>query len=200
MGRVEAILAAVLVLLAALTMAGCAANKSKSAAIVVPPAPLPSPAAQNPAREPLSVPQTQVQLPPPQPVNLDALAVPEAPAPPAPAPPPKPVRRTPQPSKPEPVAPAAQPPEPERAPIQEILSADERRRFQESAEARKRDTRQWLEQAKAHRLTADQRRTVARIQSFLTQSDDAQKRGDMRQADALAERGLVLAKELAGGK
>jgi hypothetical protein len=41
---------------------------------------------------------------------------------------------------------------------------------------------------------------VTRIQSFVTQSDDAEKRGDMRQADALAERGLVLAKELAGAQ
>jgi hypothetical protein len=199
MGRVEAILAAVFASALA-TMAGCAVKNSKSATLVAPPTPSPSPAAVKANREPLSVPQTQVELPPPQPVNMEALAVPETPAPAAPAPAARPVRRTPPPSKPEPVTPAAQPAEPERAPIQEIVPADERKRFQESADARKREIRRLLEQAKAHRLTADQRKMVTRIQSFMTQSDDAQKRGDMRQADALAERGLVLAKELAGGQ
>jgi hypothetical protein len=57
-----------------------------------------------------------------------------------------------------------------------------------------------LEQAKAHRLTTDQKKIVTRVHAFVIQSDDAEKRGDMRQADALAERGLVLAKELGGGK
>jgi hypothetical protein len=143
-----------------------------------------------------------VQLPPPQPVNPDALAVPAPPQPAEPAPAPKPVRRstTTAPPKQEPVTPAAQPAEASRAPIQEIVPADERKRFQESADARKRETRQLLEQSKAHRLTTEQKKMVTRIQSFVTQSDDAEKRGDMRQADALAERGLVLAKELAGAQ
>jgi hypothetical protein len=203
MGRVKAILAAGCAIALALSMAGCAAKKTKNPAILASPAPPTAPAALKPVREPLSIPQTQVQLPPLQPVNLDALDVPATPRPAEPAPAPKPVRRsttTAPPPKPEAATPAAQPAEASRAPIQEIVPADERRRFQESADARKRETRQLLEQSKAHHLTNDQKKMVTRIQSFVTQSDDAEKRGDMRQADALAERGLVLAKELAGAQ
>ena len=121
-------------------------------------------------------------------------------------PPMPPIPTEPDPDKPPPkpevvVAPVAPPAaEPERAPIQEIVPADERKRYQESADASKREIRQLLEQAKSHRLTTDQKKVVTRVQAFVTQSDDAEKRGDMRQADALAERGLVLAKELAGGQ
>ena len=199
MARVEAILAVAL----ALSMAGCVlSGKPKTAAV----APQPQPAAQPkpaPPPEPLSIPQTQVQLPPPQPVNMEALNVPTPPETVEPAPAPKPVRRTPagsQAPKPEVVAPVVLPAEPERAPIQEIVPADEKRRYQESADASKREIQQLLEQARAHRLTTDQKKMVTRVHAFVTQSDDAEKRGDMRQADALAERGLVLAKELGGGK
>jgi hypothetical protein len=199
MGRVEAILAVAL----AVSMAGCVL-KGKPKVAAAPPQPQPAiqpkPA---PPPEALSIPQTQVQLPPPQPVNPEALAVPPPPEPVEPAPAPKPVRRTaagsPPATKPEVVGPVAPPAaEPERAPIQEIVPADERRRYQESAEASKREIRQLVEHARAHRLTAEQKKIVTRIQTFVTQSDDAEKRGDMRQADALAERGLVLAKGLAG--
>jgi hypothetical protein len=184
-------------------MAGCVlSGKPKTAAVP----PQPQPAVQPkpaPPPEPLSIYQTQVQLPPPQPVNPEALAVPPPPAPVEPAPAPKPVRRTaagsPPTTKPEVVGPVVPPAaEPERAPIQEIVPADERRRYQESADASKKEIRQLVEHAKAHRLNTDQRKMVTRIQTFLTQSDDAEKRGDMRQADALAERGLVLAKGLSG--
>jgi hypothetical protein len=200
MGRVEAILAAAL----AISLAGCAlSGKPKTTAGAVPPQP--QPAAQPkpaPPPEALSIPQTQVQLPPPQPLNPDALTSVPPPEPAEPAAAPKPARRTtPAPAQPKPeVAPAAQPADAGRPPIQEIVPADERKRYQESADGRKREIRQVLEQAKTHRLTSEQNKMVKRIQAFVTQSDDAQKRGDMRQADALAERGLVLARELAGGQ
>jgi hypothetical protein len=201
MGRVEAILAVAL----AVSMAGCVL-KGKPKIAAAPPQP--QPAAQpnpTPPPEPLSVPQTQVQLPPPQPVNPEALAVPAPPEPVEPAPAPKPARRTAvgsPPPKPEVVGPVAtpSPAEPERAPIQEIVPADEKKRYRESAEASKREIRHLLEQAKAHRLTTEQKKIATRVQAFVAQSDDAEKRGDMRQADALAERGLVLAKDLAGGQ
>jgi hypothetical protein len=144
-------------------------------------------------------------LPPPQPVNLDAIPAVAAPEPAETAAAPKPARRTgaappPQP-KPEVAGPPAQPAaEPERPPIQEIVPADERKRYQDSAGSQRREIRQLLEQTKGHRLTSDQSKVVKRINSFLAQSQDAENRGDMRQADALAERGLVLARELAGGK
>jgi len=186
-------------------MAGCALNgKPKSITPSAPPQPQ-SPASSTPAppSEPLSIPQTQVELPPLQPVNQEAIAAAALPEPAEAPPAPKPVRRTTggaPPPKPESAAPAATPAEPERAHIQEIVPADELRRYRESADAHKRETRQLLQQARAHRLTSDQNKVVKRIEVFLTQSDDAEKRGDMRQADALAERGLALAKELAGGK
>jgi hypothetical protein len=204
MGRVEAILAAGLAFVLALSMAACATAAKPNS--IAPPAPV----------QPLSVPQTQVQLPPPQPLNAEAIphpaspqplnsaaaAVPPPPEPAAPPGAPGNVRRPPvsPPPKAEPVGPAAQPATPERAPIQQIVPADERRRLQDSAAARKRETRRLVEQAKAHRLSSAQNRVVIRIQSFIAQSDDAEKRGDMRQADALAERALILAKELADGK
>jgi hypothetical protein len=168
--------------------------------------PQPQPAAQPkpaPPPEPLSIPQTQVQLPPPQPVNPEALAVPVPPAPAEAPPAPKPARRTAvasPPPKPEVAAPVAPPAEPERDPVQEIVPADEKKRYQESADDSKREIRKLLVQAKAHHLTGDQNKVVKRIQSFVAQSDDAEKRGDMRQADAMAEKGLVLAKELGGGQ
>ena len=204
MGRVEAILAVAL----ALSMAGCVLKGKPKTTAAVPPQPepvvQPKPA---PPPESLSIAQTQVQLPPPQPVNMEALNVPTVPETVEPAPAPKPVRRTPTGApagtpapKPEVVAPVVPPAEPERAPIQEIVPADENRRYQESADASKREIQQLLEQAKARRLTNDQKKIVLRLQRFVAQSDDAEKRGDMRQAGALAERGLVLAKELAGGK
>src|ERR1700693_2398905 len=198
MGRVVAILAVAL----ALSMAGCVL-KGKPQTVAVPPQP--QPAAQPkpaPPPEPLSIPQTQVQLPPPQPYNPEALVT----APPEPVeatPAPKPVRRTAvgaQPPKAEVVAPVPPPAEPERAPIQDIVPPDEKRRYQESADNSKREIQQLLEQARAHRLTTDQKKILTRVHTFVTQSDDAEKRGDMRQADALAQRGLVLAKELGGGK
>jgi hypothetical protein len=185
-------------------MAGCVL-KGKPKVAAVPPQPQPAvqpkPA---PPPEPLSIPQTQVQLPPLQPVNPEALAaIPTPPEPVEATPAPKPVRRTAAgspPPKPEVVAPVVPPAEPERAPIQEIVPPDERRRYQESADASKREIQQLLEQIKAHRLTTEQKKIVIRVRAFVTQSDDAEKRGDMRQADALAERGLVLANELGHGK
>jgi hypothetical protein len=199
MRRVEAILAVALALL----MAGCVLSGKPKTVAAVPPQP--QPAAQpkaTPPPEALSIPQTQVQLPPPQPVNQEALAVSTPPEPVEATPAPKPVRRTAvgsPPPKPE-VAPVAPPAEPERAPIQEIVPPDEKRRYQESADASKREIYQWLEKARAHHLTTEQKKMEKRVQAFVTQSDDAEKRGDMRQADAMAERGLVLAKELGGGK
>ncbi len=200
MGRIEAILAVAL----AISMSGCVfTGKPKPPDV---PPPQPQPAVQpkpSPPPEPLSIPQTQVQLPPPQPLNPDALTAVKPPEAAEPATAPKPVRRTATAAatpKPEvaAAAPAAQPAEPERPPIQEIVPADELKRYQDSADSHKREIRQLLTQAKAHRLNTEQNKVVKRIQTFLAQSDDAAKRGDMRQADALAERGLVLARELAG--
>jgi hypothetical protein len=203
MRRVHAIAAVALASSLALSQPACVlTGKPKtSTAVVVPPQP--KPVAAKPAAPPeaLSVPQTQVELPPPQPVNQDAVALP-APKPEAGVPPPatsRPVRRTappqPQPKPPDTPAPAATPPvEPELAPVQEVLTDVERKNFKESADRRKTEISRLLTKIKSHRLE------VKRIQSLVAQSNDLEKRGDMRQADALAERALILAQELTDGK
>jgi hypothetical protein len=180
-------------------------------ATATPAAPVTKPAAPAPPPS-LSTPQTQVQLPPPQPVDPKALAAAEEPEESAetpvaePAPrrtvgppaivPPKPAE---QPAAQQPVAPPA-PAEETRPPIGEIVSPSEMKRLQDSAEGHKRDIRQLLDQARARGLTPHEQGVVTRIESFVKLSDQAEAKGDMREADALAERGLVLAKDLQGGR
>jgi hypothetical protein len=86
--------------------------------------------------------------------------------------------------------------EPERPPLQEILPGPERQRLLDEATARKTEARQLVEQARRRHLTRQQSNLVDRIQSFIKQADDAERRGDMRQASELAERALVLARDL----
>lgn len=194
--------------------AGCVLDgKPTQKVSAAPPAPKPAstaPAPTPPPPPPLSIRQTQAELPAPQPLSAEALAttrVSEQPVETQPAP------RTPQrrpgpvagPPKPEAVpvqaqAPAAPPPEVERPPIQEILPDAERKRLQDAAATRKREIRKVLDQAAARRLNANERALISRIQSFLQLSDEAETRGDMRQADALAERAQVLIKELQSGR
>ncbi len=169
-------------------------------------APPPPTSAGAPVPGPISIPQTQVQLPPPQPVSSEALETappPQETTTPAPSPPPRPARRTPAP-QPKTEAPAAPPPaapvEPPRAPINEIVPQVEQERLQASAQANKREIQHIVAQARMRSLTKQDRTLVNLILSFVKLSDDAERRGDMRQADELAARGLVLAKELPGGK
>jgi hypothetical protein len=203
MRRVHAIAALALTSSLALLQSACLlTGKPKTpTAAVAPPQPKPVPAKPAAPSEALSVPQTHVELPPPQPVNKEAVALP-TPKPEAGAPPPavsRPVRRTaplpPQPKPPDTTAPAVAPPvDPGLAPVQEVLTDVERKHFKESADARKTEISHLLTRIKSHRLE------VKRIQSLVAQSNDLEKRGDMRQADALAERALILAQELTDGK
>lgn len=203
MRLVKAIFAVVL----AIGLAGCVL-RSKPKTAAMPPAPKPTPAAAAPAPppEPLSIPQTQVQLPPPQPVNPDALAVPATePAPEAAAPPPRSRRSgtpNPPPPKPEAAAPVG-PPVPAvepRPPIQEMVPAAEQKQLQDSADARKREIQEWLNSRGRKRLTRQQQTTVDRMRAFVKDSDAAERRGDMREADALAEHAQILLRELQGGQ
>ena len=192
----------------AIALAGCVVRgKPKTAA--VPPAPQPSPvvAAPAPPPEPLSIPQTQVQLPPSQPVNPDALAVQTTePAPEAATPAPRNGRR----SGTAPVTPARQeaaqpatpaPPAVEpRPPIQEMVPAADLKRLQDSADTRKREIQEWLETRGRKRLTRQQQATVDRMRAFVKDSDAAEHRGDMREADALAEWAQILLHELQNGR
>jgi len=204
MKRVEAILAAAM----AISLAGCVLRGKQQTAKLVPPAPKPvvQPAPPAPPRV-LSTPQTNVELPPPQAVNLDALT--QAPPPEEPPPPPpaktRPAHTRPAPAAPArtetvPLGPAAPPPESERQPIQEIVTAEDQKRFQEQAAAQKREIHQHLEQIANRRLSHSEREVLAHINSFVKQSDAAESRGDWRSAAALAERGLALARELTDGK
>jgi hypothetical protein len=205
MRRVHAIAAVALASLALLQSSCLLGGKPKtSTAAVAPPAPKPVAAKPAAPPEPLSSPQTQVELPPPQLLNPDAVALPTA-KPETGAPPPttsRPVRRAAPPApKPDTSAPVvAPPPEPELPPVQEVLTTSERKRLQESANNRKAEIAQLLTQIKSHRIGTEANREVKRIQSLVTQCTEAEKRGDMRQADALAERALILARELAGAK
>ncbi len=200
---------AVLVVLLAFALASCVLRGKPKAASATPPAPKPAVTpAPPPPSPPLSIHQTQVDLPSPQAVSPDALATapPEQPVetPPAqrprrPAPSPAPARAE---SQPPPDQTPAQPPaaEPERPPVQAIVPAGDLKRLQDSAQARRREARQALAQAQTRRLNQQEQDLIKRIDSFLTQSDQAEARGDMRQADALAERAQVLARGLAGGR
>ena len=207
MRRVDTCAAVALALSMAILQSACfLAGRPKTVAAAVPPQPQPALAAKPAAPpEPLSVPQTQVQLPPEQPVNTEGIPPPTKPEEPAPTPPPTRTSRRPTPVQPKPETPpatppaaAATPPAEEVAPVQEVLSPEARSRFQESVKNRKGEIRQLLGQL--HRPTSDQKQELKSIESLLDQCDAAAKRGDLREADALAERALVLARELTGGK
>jgi hypothetical protein len=199
---------ALLTALLSLLLAGCSL-RGKPAKSAVPPA-APKPAANAapapPPPPPLSLPQTRVELPTPQPVDPAAFATeattPEPP--PAAAAPARSRRGTPavspasQPASPPPVV--TPPPEPPRETVQEIVPAAELKRLQDQAHARRRDVTQILYVLGRRRMTGDQLKVADTIRSFLALSEDAEKHNDMRQADALAERAQILAKELQSGQ
>jgi len=199
------------IVLFAMCLAGCAASgKARTptpAPVVNKPAAVPAPV---PPPPPLSTPQTQVDLPRPQAVNEAALspdtlpAVVEVvePAPKTVAQPPR--NRTQAPATPPVVAPpAAPPPEPASASqqFQEIISPAEAKRLQEEAQSRRRETQQILDQlGRRPQLSTAQKRVVTDINSFISSSKEAEARGDMKLATALAENARILAKDLTNGK
>jgi hypothetical protein len=194
----------------ALGLSGCLLKKTPVAAAAPPPpkpAAAPTPA---PPPEPLSVPQTSVQLPPPQPpLTQEAIDTTQPPEetpvvvlPARPSGRPSGSRQgtgAPRPAPEQPAPPAAAPPataEPDRPPLTEQLLPTEVKRLQDEATARKNEARQLVNQARRGHLNRQQTGMVERINSFITQAEQAENRGDMRQASELAERALVLAKEL----
>ena len=186
-------------------MAGCELRgKPKTAIPAVPVAAKPAPAPLPPPAPALSIPQTQVVLPPYQPLDPAALSaevpppVEEEVQPPAPTRP-TPPRRTPATSTPAP--PLAVPaPEPAQPQIQEIVPAAEAKRLQEQAQARRRDVQQMLDQLQRRQLNSTQQGVVTTIRSLFAASADAEKRNDMKLADALADRAQILARDLINGK
>lgn len=201
MRRVPAILAAAM----SLWLAGCVLPGRQKTAGTLPPPPLPA-AAPVPVGPPvpLSIPQTQVELPPPQAIDPAALATAEPAEAPAGTPPAtRPTRRAgpaAPPAKPLEAAAPAPPqvavPEPERPPIQEIVPAEEQKRLQDSTQANKRVVAQLLQQAQSKPLNRQQGSLVKRIEQFVNLSSDAERNGNMREANEFAQRALVLAREL----
>ena len=195
---------AVLIIAMAVSLGGCVLRKPQTAK-AAPPAPkAAAPAAPAPPPQPLSIPQTNVYLPAPQPVTPEALAttIPSGePAPPPPAPP-KPVTRpapsrssgTPVRVEPPPPAPST-PAEGERPPISELTPPTELRRLQEETDARRREVMQLVRSIPKSRQRRQQD-SMERIAAFLKQAQEAEARNDMRQASELAQRALVLAREL----
>ena len=83
--------------------------------------------------------------------------------------------------------------------MQEILQPEELKRLRDSLAARKKEVRLVLDSASARKPNNQQTSAISRIQSFLQQAEEAEKRGDLRQADALGERAQILAREFQGG-
>jgi lipopolysaccharide biosynthesis regulator YciM len=84
--------------------------------------------------------------------------------------------------------------------LQEIISAEQRKRLLDEIGNRKREINDAVEAASRRNLSQQDRNLIDRIRSFVELSDQAAGRGDMRQADALSERALVLARELKGAR
>jgi hypothetical protein len=192
-------------ILSIVPLAGCTLGAAKQAAAPPPPNPA---AVQPPAPEqPLSIPQTAVLLPSPQQLNPDAIPppVPAAPAAPPVKPDPPvaaqkshraatPVKQDPEPEAEPEAPPTAAPVVQEQAPIQPILSGEEQRKIQNAIDGRKHTIAETLNRAK--HLSQHDQSQVDRIHSFLAQCEDAEKRGDFSQADALSQRALILSQEL----
>jgi hypothetical protein len=211
-----------------LGLVGCVIGQKQQAKIVTPPPPPPPKPAEPPPRpEPLSIPQTQTQLPQQQPISPEALATLQPPpqTPEETQPNPGTTSRSgrrvgpvvgPKPESavgpaavagqsivaaPPIVTPVVPPPsdtEP-RATVQEIVPPAELKRLQETVPPHQQELHKILDAALARHLTREQQALAQRILSFLQQSEDAVKRNDWRQANTLAERAQVLAKELTGG-
>src|SRR5579859_1100155 len=162
------------------------------------------------ANEPLSIPQTQVRLPRPQPIDPEALAMPPVSAPseasaprqshrakkgPAPSPPATVPAKPEQPA----VETAEAPPpatEPARPRIEPVLPAEQRRQLTEDIASRLHEVDQILSRVSARKLTDGQKDSIDRIRNFENLSHQALDRGDTQQASALADRALLLAREL----
>ncbi len=190
---------------AALSMAGCAARAKAAAAtpaVAKPAAPAPPPVPVS-----LSTPQTHVELPKPQPIDPAALA--PAPAPPveaakAPAtkPPTATVNVPPRTTRTDTNAAPPTPPaaEPARPQFQEVIPANDLKRFQDSVASRKKEVEHNLEQVGKRHLGKQQQIMVDDIRHLLKLCTDYERRNEWPQADTMAERAQILARQLLNGK
>jgi hypothetical protein len=190
-----------------LSVAACGCVMSAKNAKTVTPAPIvtkpAAPPPPAPPPEPLSVTQTQVELPRPQaldPAALSADTPVQVEPPPAPTPSrPSTTRRPPRTETAPPATPPATPAEAAPA-IREIIPPAESKRLQEQAQMRRREVLGILDQLTHRNLSNAERDVVTRINGFLNDSLDAEKKNDMKLADALADRAQVLAKDLINAK
>lgn len=200
----------ILVSILALALSAC---DMKLVRAKTPPPPQPAeakvePPPSDPApNEPLSIPQTQVRLPRPQPIDPEALATPPVSAPSEAPRPPRHVAKRPAPQppatapvKPEPPVETAEAPppatEPARPRIEPVLPAEQRRQLTEDIASRLHEVDQILNRVSVRKLTDAQKDSVDRIHNFENLSHQALDRGDTQQASALADRALLLAREL----
>lgn len=197
---------AIAILAVTVSLAGCTLRGRKPQPVPAAPTPAPPPAPK--PSGPLSIPQTSVEFPPPQPVDPRALETAAETPPPEPEPAPAKTPRRPAPAPaatgsqaPLPVAPPPEVPAPapvveERPRLQEPVSPEEKRRLADEINNRKREINDILQQASRRNLPDGDRGIVERVHSFLQLSDQAAARGELRQADSLSERALVMAREL----
>jgi hypothetical protein len=197
-------ISAFLAIVLSLALASCAARAKSPAANAA--AANPAAPKTAPAPGPLSTLQTQVKLPKPQPIDAAAWDTESAPppvveTPPAPrTPQTQPRRNLPRVETVTPPPAVTSPPETTRPPMQDIVSAADSKRFQESAQNRKREVIHILEVLKTRHLSRTQLNVVGSIRSFLALSDESEKRNEMRLADVLAEKAQLLARDLQNGK
>lgn len=188
-------------------LAGCVLRGTPKVAKVTPPPPKPVVVPPPESPKQLSTPQTNVELPAYQPLNPEALLT----LPPPPEPVPEPAvlrrpRRTPtvvsNPAAPKPEASITPPEQAEERPaIQEIIPPEEQARLKDSVEKRKIEVNQILNSFNSrHPATQQQRNKIRYVRSFLDVAIDAANHGDLKQADAYAEKAQVLARELQSGK
>jgi hypothetical protein len=199
MAALTKLIPGILAAVAVVGLSGCSLRAKTKTATAVPP----KPAAPAPANVPLSTPQTQVELPKPQPIdpaawNTEPIAAapvepPVAPRPPAPLP-----KRTVRTEVPAPAV--TPPPEPPRPEFQEIIPEADQKRYQASAQNRKREIARIIEQLNKRHLTKSQQNDLAAIMTFVAQSDESEKKNEMKMADVLAERAQILAKSLQNGR
>lgn len=203
-------------ILCVLLASGCA-RRRQQVALPPPPAATPSTAPrpvqrppQEPA-EPLSMPQTEVRLPQPQPISPEALATirtpsastyhvpePESPKPARRVGPVAPPNVKPEPEAEAPVAVEAVP-APSEPRIQALVKPDERNKLAKEIAAKRAEIEKLLAQLGSN-PGGDKAAGVERVSSFLTLANQAAERGDIRQADAITTRALLLARDLTEGR
>ena len=194
----------VLIFVSLLALVSCAKHAAKAAAPVTPAAPKPVAAAPPPPPPPLSTPQTRVELPEPQlvdPAAWERTSAQDAPPVIKPQTPPRkqlPAQTTTSPATPPPAT--APPAESPQVAIQEVISPTEKNLLQDQIQGRRREVKQILEQLSKRRPARGQQTIVNDIRNFMVLSDEAEKRNDLRQADAFAERAQILARDLQNGK